>query len=102
MKNILLGLGLIISVPSFAQSVMVNPVVLNFGNSIQVQVTNTTDSLINCTGSIMMNTQLGRTETAYYADYIQKGSMSYRMFYLTNFSDRVTYTSQFITCSKAQ
>jgi hypothetical protein len=97
MKTILFVL---IAATSFGVSAQtyVRPQVINFGNSVQVQVNNTTDHDISCTGNINMHTQSGRMEFAYYFETIRKGSFSMRHFYARNFNDRIMYTTDSIFC----
>lgn len=101
MKLFILAASLLLSVPGFAQYVSVYPTVINFGNSVQVQVNNTTEDNLYCTGSIMMMTHLNRTENEYYSEYVSAGATSIRMYYLWDYSDRILYTHQFINCTKA-
>ncbi len=102
MKNTVLALGLLVSVPSFAQMVNVNPVVFNFGNSLQIQINNTTDSDINCSGTITMHTRSNYPETAFYSEFIFKGSMSVRNYYISNPQDHITYSNHFINCFESK
>jgi hypothetical protein len=84
--------------------VYVNPQIINLGQSAQVQIFNTTDTDINCSGSVYMHTRLGRMETGYYFDQIRKGSFSMRTFYLmytsTGPNDQISFTSHSIYCNK--
>jgi hypothetical protein len=102
MKTFLFAIAL---VSSFAASAQVNvyPQVINFGNSVQVQIHNTTKDNISCSGNITMHTQLGRMENAYYFDQIYKGSFSTRMFYpmTMQMNDRITFANHSIFCRKA-
>lgn len=97
MKTFLLAL---IAVTSFSVSAQtyVRAQVINFGNSVQVQVRNTGDKDISCSGNINMHTQSGGMEFAYYFDTIRKGSFSMRHFYARNFNDRIMYTTDSIYC----
>ncbi len=101
MKNFILALAITSSFAAFAQ-VNVNPNVINFGNMVQVQIHNTTDSNVSCSGSIYMHTMQGGTETGYYFDQIQKGSFSMRSFYLmnTNMNNRINFVNHSIFCNK--
>jgi hypothetical protein len=102
MKTILFVLAVTCSQISYAQSVMINPTIFNFGSSIQVQVNNLYDFNISCSGTVQAQTMLGRSETFYYNDYIRSRSFSYRSYNLMNMSDRITNTFPFIRCYKAQ
>lgn len=102
MKNLLLAFGLVISVPSFAQTVLVTPIIYNFGNSIQLQINNTTTENIYCSGTITMNTMRGQFQTEFYSDYIRAGFFSQRLYYVNDLNDRVNFTNHFITCNKAK
>ena len=97
MKTFLITIIAAISFGASAQT-YVRPQIINFGNSVQVQVRNTTDRDISCSGSINMHTQSGQMEFAYYFETIRKGSFSMRHFYARNFNDRIMYTTDSIYC----
>ncbi len=101
MKTFLLVAAFVTSFGASAQ-VYVNPTIFNFGNSVQVQIYNTNDFDISCSGSVNMYTQQNRMESGYYFDQVRKGSMSMRSFYLMNMNDRVNYTSHSIFCQKVR
>ena len=101
MKTILFVLALSCSQVSYAQSVMVNPTIFNFGSSIQVQINNNTNYNINCSGTIQAHTQMGRSQTFFYSGYIRSRSFSSRSYYNSSVFDRITTTFDFITCYKA-
>ena len=101
MKTFLLVAAFVTSFGASAQ-VYVNPTIFNFGNSIQVQIYNTNDFDISCSGSVNMYTQQNRTESGYYFDQVRKGSVSLRSFYLMNMGDRVSFTSHSIFCQKVR
>lgn len=101
MKTILFVLALSCSQVSYAQSVMVNPTIFNFGSSIQVQINNNNDFNISCSGTVQAHTMLGRSETFFYNDNIRSRSFSFRSYNLMNMSDRITTTFDFIRCYKA-
>ncbi len=100
MKTFLLAMASVVSFSATAQ-VYVHPTIFNFGNSVQVQIHNTTQDDISCSGSVQMHTQQNRMETGYYFEQIRKGSFSMRTFYLMNMNDRVNYASHSIYCRKA-
>jgi hypothetical protein len=101
MKTFLIAIAFAASFGATAQ-VYVYPSLLNFGNSVQVQIHNNTQDNINCSGSVYMHTQSGRMESGYYFDQIYKGSFSTRNFYLMNttMNDRISYSSHSIYCHK--
>ncbi|MBA2403662.1 MAG: hypothetical protein H0V66_02740 [Bdellovibrionales bacterium] len=99
MKTFLLALTLATSLSAAAQ-VSVYPTIFNFGNSAQVQIHNTTEDDISCSGTVYMHTQLGRMETGYYFDRVYKGSFSMRSFYIMDMNDRISYSSHSIFCHK--
>lgn len=101
MKTLLMIFGLMMTVSVFSQTVYVNPTVFNFGNLVQVQIRNNTQDNISCSGTVIMQTQLGRTETGYYYDNIPRNSFSMKSFYLMSIGDRISFVNQFIRCSKA-
>lgn len=100
MKIFILALAVISSYGAAAQ-VNVNPTIINFGTSVQVQIHNSTKTDVSCSGSIYMHTQQG-TETGYYFDQVREGSFSMRSFYLMNttLNNRINYTSHSIFCNK--
>ena len=100
MKAFILALTLLSSLAASAQAVFVNPVIFNFGNQAQVQIHNTTQDDIRCSGSVFMHTSTGRMETGYYFETIMKGGFSMRSFYLMNFNERITFTNHTIYCNK--
>ena len=100
MKTILFVLALTSAQVSFAQAVMVNPTIFNFGSSIQVQINNSTEFNISCSGTVQAHTQLGRSETFFYNDNIRSRSFSSRSFMLMSMNDRITNTFDFIRCYK--
>jgi hypothetical protein len=103
MKTFLFLLAFTTSFGASAQ-VYVNPQIINLGHSVQVQIYNTTETDINCSGSVYMHTRLGRMETGYYFDQVRKGFFSMRTFYLmsTNPSstNQIAFTSHSIYCNK--
>lgn len=101
MKSILLVAAFLLSLPVLAQSVYLNPTLFVNGNSVMVQINNHTDSNVNCSGTVMMQTYLGRTETGFYSSFIPKKSFSTRSVYLYSMSDRITFANHFINCYKA-
>lgn len=102
MKTILFALCLAGASSSFAQSVNVYPTVYNFGNSIQVQINNSTKDNIYCSGTIQAFTTLSRTETFFYNQVIRSGSFDYRTFWPMFNAGRITNTFNYIRCSKAK
>ena len=84
-----------------AQVVFVNPQLINFGHSVQVQIQNTTDGNLNCNGMVYMHTDKQRMETGYYFDYIMKNGFSLRMFNLMNFQERIIFATHSISCMKS-
>lgn len=101
MKTIILATTLILSLSASAQT-YVYPQVFNMGFSAQVQVRNTTQQTISCSGTVYMQTTTGRQETGYYFDRIPAGSFSIRNFYLMNMNERITYTHHSIFCHQAK
>ena len=101
MKTFLLVAAFAASFGASAQ-VYVNPNIFNFGNSVQVQINNTNDFDISCSGGVRIYTHQNRMDSGYYFDQIRKGSLSIRNFYLINMTDRVNYTSHSIFCQKVR
>ncbi len=102
MKILILAIGLLASLSGMAQSVAVNPQLMNFGYAVQVQVYNSTKDNIDCSGTITLHTQANRIETNYFHEYVRSGEMSYsQMFYLMDNSDRINFANHFINCYKA-
>jgi hypothetical protein len=100
MKTILFVLALTTAQTSFAQAVMVNPTIYNFGSAIRVEINNNTEFNISCSGTVQAYTQLGRSETFFYNDNIRSRSFSSRTFWLMNRNVRITNTFDFIRCYK--
>ena len=69
MKTFILIMAFAASFGASAQ-VYVNPQIINLGLKVQVQILNTTETDINCSGSVYMHPLLGRMETGYYFDQI--------------------------------
>jgi hypothetical protein len=103
MKILILALALTTTFGVAAQ-VNVNPNIIIMGNTVQVQIHNSTEFNVSCSGSVYMHTTKGGTETGYYFDQIQKGSFSMRSFYLMNttLNNRITFTSHSIFCNKVR
>lgn len=78
--------------------VFITPRVWHFSNSVQVDVWNTTETDIECTGSVYIYTQDGRTQYEYYWETIYAGFSRNRTYYLRDFNDRITHASSSIRC----
>jgi hypothetical protein len=101
MKTFLLVAAFVTSFGASAQ-VYVNPNIFNFGNSVQIQIYNTNDFDISCSGSVNIFTHQNRMESGYYFEQIRKGSLSIRNFYLMDMNNRVNFTSHSIFCQKVR
>lgn len=102
MKTLIASVVLAASFSASAQMVNVYPRIYNFGNQAQVQVYNSSEFDVNCSGFIYLNTQRGRMESHYYSDYIYRGHSSMRFFYLRDFQDNITYSHHSIRCQKVR
>jgi hypothetical protein len=100
MKKLVLLLSLLtLSLGVCAHSkVAVFPHVYNTGNALQVNVWNTTDRFISCSGFVYMNTAQGYRETEFFSDSVPPRFNSYRQIYLFRFGDRITSFSHSISC----
>lgn len=102
MKILILAMSLFSSVSALAQHVTVFPRIINFGNAVQVQIYNSTEDDIHCSGSVTMHTQSNRIETNFFSDYIRSHQTAFSpMYYLMDHSDRISYANENINCYKA-
>lgn len=77
--------------------VNVRPRIWNFGNQVQVDVWNTTQTDIECRGSITIQGERN-IQTEYYWETIYRGMSRTRTFMLRDFQDRVRFVNEFINC----
>lgn len=77
--------------------VYIRPRIYNFGNQVQVDVWNTTNTDIECRGSVTLHGQRN-IQTEYYWETIYRGMSRTRTYWLRDFNDRVTFTNEFIQC----
>lgn len=80
------------------ESLYINPRVWNLGSMAQVDVWNTSDVDVECSGSITMYTRSGRSQHEYYWETIYRGFSRTRSYYLRNFNDRITTVFHTIQC----
>lgn len=77
--------------------VNVRPRLYQYSNQVQVDVWNTTDTDIECRGTI--NIQGERNfQTEYYWETIYRGMSRTRTYWLRDFNDRVRFATEFINC----
>lgn len=81
---------------ALAESVI--PRIWHFNNSVQVDVWNTTDADIDCSGSVRIQAQSGRTQYESYWETIYRGMSRTRTYRLHDFNDRVVSASHSIYC----
>ena len=81
--------------------VTIFPQIINFGSFVQVQVLNSTQDNLNCSGPLYLNLGSGRMESSYYMEFIFKGNLSNRFFYPMKREERVLFASHSITCRRS-
>lgn len=99
MKKLMMATVMMLSFAAQAQY-SVFPRVFNMGSYAQVQINNTNDYAVRCSGPVYLNTIMGPMESHYYFETIRAGGFSMRNFYLRNFSNRISYAHHSIFCSK--
>ena len=77
--------------------VYLRPRLWNFNNQVQVEIWNTTQTDVECRGSIHIQGQRSM-QTEYYWEIIYRGMSRSRTFWLRDFQDRVMFTNEFINC----
>lgn len=100
MRSIALIALFMLSVSAFAseKQTPVWPTVFNFGNALQVQVRNTTDSDITCSGNITAYLNDGRMQSFYFFESIMKGSFASRYYSVFGVNIRIVNYNHFINC----
>ncbi|MCM2348768.1 MAG: hypothetical protein NDI69_02025 [Bacteriovoracaceae bacterium] len=99
MKKFFTGLLLALSFTAIAENEsIVYPSVYNYGYNVQVQVWNTTDRNVTCSGYVNMRTEQGHTNSEYYYDWISPRFTSYRSYYPRRANDRIISVSHSIFC----
>lgn len=100
MKKLFLGLMMTLSAVAFAgKESVIFPHVYNYGSSVQVQVWNTTNRMVTCSGWINMTLQSGKRDQAHYFEMLSPGFNSFRTFYTRDFNDRVMSVYHTIFCN---
>jgi hypothetical protein len=100
MRSITLVACLLLSMSAFAseKTVSVWPTIFNYGNALQVQVYNTTESDITCSGSINAYLNDGRMQSFYFFESVMKGSFASRYYSVFGMNIRIVNYSHFINC----
>lgn len=99
MKKLILALSLAISGLAFSgEQAAIYPQVINFGNSIQIQVWNHTDAYITCSGPVWITTETGASYSEHYFDSVMPKFTSYRRIQARNFQDRIRFVNHSIFC----
>lgn len=100
MKKFFSGLLLTLSFSALAETkAFIYPNVYNFGSNVQVQIWNTTDKSVTCSGFINMRTQQGHTDSEYYYEWISPRFSSYRTYYPRRSGDRIISVNHSIYCN---
>ncbi len=91
---------LLSSLSSFAadKSAPVWPRVFNFGNALQVEVQNTTDKDINCSGSVYAYLSNGQMQSFFFYEFISAGSFVSRYYSIYQMNTRITNSNHSIFC----
>lgn len=74
------------------------PTIFNYGTSLLVQVQNTTQETISCSGSVYAYLNDGRMQSFYYFDTIPRGSFGSRYFSVFGQNIRIVSYNHFINC----
>jgi hypothetical protein len=97
MKNLIIGItGLFLIVTEARASVW--PRVLNFGDSVQVQLDNFTDNDVNCSGWVYMNLSSGSTAAEYVFEYVPRRSFRFRSLRPYPWGTRINFVHHSIFC----
>ena len=100
MKKTALAACLLVSSIALAQpDGVIFPQVYNFGYSVQVNVWNTTDQYVNCSGFLFMTTQNGFRDSQYYFDYVPPRFNSFKQIYVRRGDDRIISVSHSVMCN---
>lgn len=94
----LFSLSLAVQAKDPGDRVSITPRVWNFSNMAQVDIWNTSEADIDCSGSIQMYTRSGRTQYEYYWETIYSGFSRTRSYYLRDYTDRITSVYHTIHC----
>jgi hypothetical protein len=78
--------------------VQIRPRIWNFSNQVQVEIWNTTETDIECRGTISIQSERGGYQSEYYWETIYRGMSRSRTFWLRDFNDRVRFVNEFINC----
>ena len=99
MKKFILAVTLVLSGLAFAEDeAPIFPQVFNYGNSVQIQITNHTDSYVTCSGPVWITTDKGATYSEHYFDSVMPRFTSYRRIQVRNFQDRIRFVNHSIFC----
>lgn len=74
------------------------PRIWRMSNAVQVDVWNTSEVDVDCSGNIIIFTRSGRTQTEYYWETIYRGMSRNRYYHLRDFRDQVTSVHDYIRC----
>ncbi len=100
MKKMIVVIGLMISAPGFTKpESVIFPQLYNFRYSVQVNVWNTSDQYVGCSGFIWMSTQNGFRDSAYYFDYVPGHFNTFKNIYVRRGDDRIVSFSHSIMCN---
>ena len=96
--TLLLQLGTAWAINDPGDPVYLSPRVWAIGNSVQIDIWNTTDTDVECSGSVIIFTRSGRTQNEYYWETIYRGFSRNRTFRLWDYNDQVTTAHPYINC----
>ena len=100
MKNLILGLVLGVSSVAFAaKETAIFPNVYNYGTSVQVNIWNSSNRSVWCSGSVFMNLDNGQMQSENYSEYIMANFNSYKMIYPRLAGARILSVSHSIFCN---
>lgn len=99
MKKLMIAATLLITTSAFAQmSRPIYPQVMNFGNSVQVQIYNPNQKMHHCSGFVNINLIPMGTESQYFSEYIRPNSSFTRTIWLRTMGARVSHAYHSIFC----
>ena len=78
--------------------VFLRPRIWNSFNSVEVDLWNTSDVDVECSGNVRIYTRSGRTQYEYYWEVIYRGFSNSKRYYLWDNSDQIMSAYDTINC----
>lgn len=99
MKKFVIALSVLFSLAAFAKpEYIVFPSVYNFGQNVQVQIWNTTDRFITCSGSLTLTLESGERENQSFFEPVSPRFSSFRTIYPRT-NSRIVFVNHSIFCN---